>query len=102
LDPNPPLEDPVPKLRHSSCANRTQRVEGQYKAWHEHGKESAEVADAYEEVIPFEEVIENVLIANPADEPPVGDVLKGDEKERWIEAMGKELQQVVKVDTFTS
>ena len=101
LDPTPPLEDPVPKLRRSSRANRTQRVEGQYKAWHERGKESAEVADAYEEAIPFEEVIENVLIANPADEPPVRDALKGDKKERWIEAMGQELQQIVKVDTFT-
>jgi hypothetical protein len=27
--------------------------------------------------------------------------LKGDEKEKWIEAMGEELQQLVKVNTFT-
>ena len=27
--------------------------------------------------------------------------LKGDEKEKWIEAMSEELQQLVKVNTFT-
>jgi hypothetical protein len=27
--------------------------------------------------------------------------LKGDEKEKWIKAMGEELQQIVKVETFT-
>jgi hypothetical protein len=94
--PLPPENPPI--VSEPRRSGRTQRIEGRYRALDEHGKENAKIADTE---ISFEEIIENVLIANPADEPSFRDALEGDEKEKWIEAMGEELQQLVKVNTFT-
>ena len=49
----------------------------------------------------FHELLEEALIANPEDEPPVHEALKGPEKEKWLEDMGEELRQITKVETFT-
>ena len=49
----------------------------------------------------FNQLVEEALTANREDEPPVHEALNGPEKEKWLEAMGEELKQITKVETFT-
>jgi hypothetical protein len=68
--PLPPEKPPV--VLEPRRSGRTQQIEGRYRALDERGKEDIKIADAK---LSFEEIIENVLIANPEDEPPVKDAL---------------------------
>ena len=60
--PLPPENPPI--VSEPRRSGRTQRIEGRYRALDEHGKENAKIADSE---ISFEEIIENVLIANHSE-----------------------------------
>jgi hypothetical protein len=49
----------------------------------------------------FHELVEEALTANPEDTPSIHEALNGPEKDKWLEAMGEELKQITKVETFT-
>ena len=49
----------------------------------------------------FHELVEEALTANSEDTASIHEALNGPEKEKWLEAMGEELKQITKVETFT-